>query len=75
VRSLPRRTDSPGSTGEPERRGVPLLRDALASLDCEIVTEHPAGDHWIVVGRVDALRGSPISQPLVFFAGAFGASR
>src|SRR5215204_1833900 len=53
------------------RGGVPLLKDALASLECEIVAEHPAGDHWIVVGRVDDLRISPINQPLVFFAGAF----
>jgi 3-hydroxy-9,10-secoandrosta-1,3,5(10)-triene-9,17-dione monooxygenase reductase component len=54
-------------------RGVPLLTDALASLDCEIVAEHPAGDHWIIVGRVDDLHLSPINKPLVFFAGAFGA--
>jgi 3-hydroxy-9,10-secoandrosta-1,3,5(10)-triene-9,17-dione monooxygenase reductase component len=53
--------------------GVPLLADALASLDCEIVAEHPAGDHWIIVGRVDDLHLSPINRPLVFFAGAFGA--
>ena len=57
------------------RGGVPLLTDALASLECEIVAEHPAGDHWIVVGRVDDLRISPIEDPLVFFAGAFGAVR
>jgi 3-hydroxy-9,10-secoandrosta-1,3,5(10)-triene-9,17-dione monooxygenase reductase component len=55
------------------RGGVPLLKDALAGLECEIVAEHPTGDHWIVVGRVDHLRISPITQPLVFFAGAFGA--
>jgi 3-hydroxy-9,10-secoandrosta-1,3,5(10)-triene-9,17-dione monooxygenase reductase component len=54
------------------RGGVPLLTDALASLECEIVAEHPAGDHWIVVGRVDNLRTPPIEDPLVFFAGAFG---
>ncbi len=53
--------------------GVPLLADALASLDCEIVAEHAAGDHWIVVGRVDDLRISPVRDPLVFFAGAFRA--
>jgi 3-hydroxy-9,10-secoandrosta-1,3,5(10)-triene-9,17-dione monooxygenase reductase component len=53
--------------------GIPLLTDALATLQCEIVAEHPAGDHWIVVGRVDALHISPIKDPLVFFAGAFGA--
>jgi 3-hydroxy-9,10-secoandrosta-1,3,5(10)-triene-9,17-dione monooxygenase reductase component len=53
--------------------GIPLLTDALATLECEIVAEHPAGDHWIVVGRVDALHISPSKDPLVFFAGAFGA--
>jgi 3-hydroxy-9,10-secoandrosta-1,3,5(10)-triene-9,17-dione monooxygenase reductase component len=56
------------------RGGVPLLTDALASLECEIVAEHPAGDHWIVVGRVDELHVSPIDEPLVFFAGAFRAA-
>jgi 3-hydroxy-9,10-secoandrosta-1,3,5(10)-triene-9,17-dione monooxygenase reductase component len=53
------------------RGGVPLVTDALASLECEIVAEHPTGDHWIVVGRVDNLRVPRIKDPLVFFAGAF----
>ena len=51
--------------------GVPLLTDALATLECEIVAEHPTGDHWIVVGQVDSLHISPTKDPLVFFAGAF----
>lgn len=51
--------------------GVPLLSDALATLDCEAVAEYLAGDHWIVVGRVDDLRISEVRDPLVFFAGAF----
>jgi 3-hydroxy-9,10-secoandrosta-1,3,5(10)-triene-9,17-dione monooxygenase reductase component len=53
------------------RGGVPLLTDTLASLECEIVAEHPAGDHWIVVGRVDELRTTPREDPLLFYAGAF----
>jgi 3-hydroxy-9,10-secoandrosta-1,3,5(10)-triene-9,17-dione monooxygenase reductase component len=52
--------------------GVPLLTDALASLECQIVAEQPAGDHWIVVGRVDRLHTTPVTDPLVFFAGTFG---
>lgn len=56
-------------------RGVPLLTDALAILECETVAEHPTGDHWIVIGRVDEVRISPLNDPLVFFAGAFGALR
>jgi 3-hydroxy-9,10-secoandrosta-1,3,5(10)-triene-9,17-dione monooxygenase reductase component len=53
-------------------RGVPLLTDAFATLECEILAEHPAGDHWIVVGRVTTSAPSPLKDPLVFFAGAFG---
>jgi 3-hydroxy-9,10-secoandrosta-1,3,5(10)-triene-9,17-dione monooxygenase reductase component len=55
------------------RSGVPLLTDALATLECQLVAEHPAGDHWIVVGRVDHLRTSPTNHPLIFYAGEFGA--
>ena len=62
-----------GVEWERGRSGVPLLADALASLECEIVAEHPAGDHWIVVGRVECLRTSPGEDPLIFFGGEFGA--
>jgi len=58
---------------QPGRHGQPLLTDALASLECQIVAQHPAGDHWIVVGRVDHLDTPPINEPLVFFAGEFSA--
>ena len=51
--------------------GTPQVTDALASLECSIVAEHPTGDHWIVVGLVDDLHTSPVRDPLVFFAGAF----
>jgi 3-hydroxy-9,10-secoandrosta-1,3,5(10)-triene-9,17-dione monooxygenase reductase component len=62
-----------GLDWEPGRGGAPLLTDALASLECEIVAEHPAGDHSIVVGRVDNLHISSRKDPLVFFARAFTA--
>ena len=52
--------------------GAPILTGALATLECEVVAEHPAGDHWIVVGLVDGLRTRRVGQPLTFFAGAFG---
>jgi 3-hydroxy-9,10-secoandrosta-1,3,5(10)-triene-9,17-dione monooxygenase reductase component len=58
----------------PGRLGTPLLSDALASFECYIVGEHPAGDHWIVVGRIDNLRVAEAdTDPLVFFRGAFRA--
>ena len=52
--------------------GSPRIPDALAILECQIVAEHPAGDHWIVVGRVDHLSAAATKEPLVFFAGEFG---
>ncbi len=34
------------------RRGLPLLRQALAWFECEVVGEHSAGDHVLVLGKV-----------------------
>jgi 3-hydroxy-9,10-secoandrosta-1,3,5(10)-triene-9,17-dione monooxygenase reductase component len=62
-----------GLDWQPGRGGAALLTDALATLECEIVAEHLAGDHWIVVARVDEVRISPGGDPLLFFGGAFGA--
>jgi flavin reductase (DIM6/NTAB) family NADH-FMN oxidoreductase RutF len=36
----------------PGRADTPLLRDALAWFECEVVGEHPAGDHILVLGKV-----------------------
>jgi 3-hydroxy-9,10-secoandrosta-1,3,5(10)-triene-9,17-dione monooxygenase reductase component len=60
---------------EPGISGVPVLTDALAALECEIDAEHPAGDHWIVIGRVERLRCSITADPLVFVNGAFTTLR
>jgi flavin reductase (DIM6/NTAB) family NADH-FMN oxidoreductase RutF len=35
-----------------DRTGLPLLREALAWFECQVVSEHPAGDHVLVLGRV-----------------------
>ena len=73
VRATPPGADRfAGLYWQPGPDGAPLLTEALASLECEIVAEHPAGDHWIVVGRVDHQRTCATKDPLVFYAGAFG---
>jgi Flavin reductase like domain len=64
-----RRAAAPGA----DRLAEPsVLRDALATLECELAAEHPAGDHTIVVGRVLRLRVVEDGRPLVHFAGGFG---
>jgi flavin reductase (DIM6/NTAB) family NADH-FMN oxidoreductase RutF len=53
--------------------GVPLIRSAIASLDCEPVSEQRAGDHWIVVARVHAVFADRGREPLVFSDGNLGS--
>lgn len=57
----------------PGHGGVPLVADALATLECLLVAEHPAGDHFIVVGEVEHLRTASGGDPLVFYRGTFGS--
>lgn len=55
--------------------GVILLDEALAWLECETQDVHRAGDHDIVVGRVQVLHGLPdIQDPLVWWARAYGTT-
>jgi flavin reductase (DIM6/NTAB) family NADH-FMN oxidoreductase RutF len=51
----------------------PALEDAVAWIECEIVEEHDAGDHTIVVAHVLTIRaGSQPDEPLVFSRGRYG---
>jgi 3-hydroxy-9,10-secoandrosta-1,3,5(10)-triene-9,17-dione monooxygenase reductase component len=54
------------------RSGAPILDRALAFVDCETETEHDAGDHIIVVGRVVELGYLPEGKPLLFYRGGYG---
>jgi len=35
-----------------DRIGLPLLSEAVAWFECQVVSEHPAGDHVLVLGKV-----------------------
>jgi flavin reductase (DIM6/NTAB) family NADH-FMN oxidoreductase RutF len=52
--------------------GVPRISSAVAFLECEAVSEHVAGDHWIVVARVHELNVDVRQNPLVFSDGTLG---
>jgi flavin reductase (DIM6/NTAB) family NADH-FMN oxidoreductase RutF len=54
-----------------EVTGSPVLEDAMGWLDCRVHQTHVAGDHTIVVGRVEACQVSEAS-PLVYHRGAYG---
>lgn len=54
--------------------GSPRLEGAAAWVDCEIVDVIRAGDHDIVIGRVNALGvGSSKELPLLFLRGGYGS--
>jgi flavin reductase (DIM6/NTAB) family NADH-FMN oxidoreductase RutF len=51
----------------PGKTGAPLLDDVLARFECELVAEHPAGDHVLAVGRVlDGTLVQPEAEPLTY---------
>lgn len=57
----------------PTRAGSPVIKGALAWIDCTIEAEHRAGDHNLVIGRVRDLGTlDDHATPLVFFGGEFG---
>lgn len=53
-----------------ERDGIPLIDGSLAHLVCEVVDEHPAGDHTLYVGRVEHLDYHD-GAPLLFYTGTY----
>ncbi|WP_225206906.1 flavin reductase family protein [Novosphingobium huizhouense] len=51
--------------------GLPLLDDAVAWIDCAIERVVGIGDHWLVVGAVEALGHREGGAPLLFFRGGY----
>lgn len=54
--------------------GAPLLADALGWLECTVQAEYPAGDHTVVIARIDLMGvHEAINDPLVYFRGGYYA--
>ena len=51
--------------------GAPRLTDAIAWVDCSVQAEVLVGDHFMVVGTVEAMEAAA-GEPLLFRAGQFG---
>lgn len=52
--------------------GLPVLDDALVTLECALVNTFPGGDHTIYIGRVDAATVDSSKSPLLYFHGKYG---
>lgn len=47
--------------------GVPLLEEAIATLECRVVAQYPGGDHSIFIGEVVAAIAHQDRRPLLYF--------
>ena len=52
-------------------RGAPLLDQALATLECRVVAQHPAGTHSVFHAEVESGEAGA-GSPLAYFRGRFG---
>lgn len=59
-----------GIPWEPAPLGPPILPDTVGWLACSVTQSHRAGDHTILVGRVEDMDMSD-REPLVFHRGAW----
>lgn len=58
-----------GVDWSPSKNGTPALAGALATLDCDLESDDPHGDHFFVVGRVTDLSAVDAGDAMVFFRG------
>jgi len=56
---------------EPGIDGVPVLKDALASLECRLTFSYHGGDHSIFVGQVENVIVRD-GDPLIYLRGEYG---
>ncbi|WP_275693253.1 flavin reductase family protein [Nocardioides sp. TF02-7] len=56
-----------------EVTGSPVVEGSLAHLDCTIHAVHEAGDHYVVIGRVEHLATTErdVTEPLLYFRGRY----
>lgn len=55
-----------------EDHGVPVLREAIAHVVCDVSAALPGGDHTIFVGDARHFEHHDQARPLLYFAGGFG---
>jgi flavin reductase (DIM6/NTAB) family NADH-FMN oxidoreductase RutF len=53
-----------------ELGGLPVIKDALAQISCQVVNEVQAGDHTLFIGEVTDIKITE-QDPLLFFGGKY----
>ncbi len=51
----------------PGEHGLPVMRDAVATLVCRKFAEYDGGDHTIIVGEVESVCTGPRQDALVYY--------
>jgi flavin reductase (DIM6/NTAB) family NADH-FMN oxidoreductase RutF len=52
--------------------GTPTIADCLAYFQCRVVDTYVAGDHTVVIARVEEATFGQPGKPLIFFRGRYG---
>ncbi|MFI9557540.1 flavin reductase [Nonomuraea endophytica] len=72
--AVKRGTDKFAGVGwRPSPLGSPVIDGVVAWIDCVVVDEIEAGDHYIVLGRVEDLEAAGPGLPLIFHNGGYGS--
>ena len=66
-----RDSDRPASLYFDGKLGMPLLKNALAVMECETVDVYSGGDHLIYLGEVKNAEVLQVGQPLLYFRGKY----
>lgn len=61
----------PNTPWEPGENGAPVLTGSLGTFECSRDALHEAGDHFILIGRVEKARFEPRRDPLLYFRGKY----
>jgi len=63
-----------GVDWRPGPTSSPILKEAVAWLDCTLYDIHQVGDHYLVVGEVVDLRAARNVTPLLFHRGSYSTT-
>ena len=58
-------------TWQPTSNGMPLIDGVVGWVDCTVRDVHEAGDHYLVIGRVEDLGHGDADKPLLFHRGRY----